>query len=826
MKRKPLVSAQQSQPVSAAPDCGVVSAQSISIIDRTFVYIFPLLLFLGMTVQNTVMSLILAALALVLSLGKGLFHRFSGKLILPVFGFLVFLILNMAASLYSGFGAYAYSEFSKILAAGSLGILLLTRGRKEHARRLLWGFSAICAVISLLCLDLACNGPLFNSFSNVMSFFGSSSYAALIQDNLSASARINGIYNNANISGSLFALAVLVGIYLIHTSSVKGKRMLAALLTGVSSVGFLSSMSRGAFLCFAVSLLVYLLAEKRETRLPLFFSMLATVIAMVIFGLLSTFLLSQKSLLGTWIALPTGILLFLLDEYPGKQAGTRLRGHGKVIGASIGVFLVICAAGVWFLVNATKPYTFTEGVFLDRNTTVVSGQTYTLSGESESLDQISVRITAANREQELQGISEELYRGPLDQATFTVPYGVSTVYFRFWASDGVVLNGVSLSDGTEIPMAYSYLPESWVVRLQGNLLESSSFLLRIQYVKDGLALFVQSPLIGHGLGATEGLLTSVQPFFYESLYVHNHLIQVLDETGILGLAAFLALILGTIWILLRRIRLQQDPLAAVLLSCVVMMNLHGLMEITFSVRVFQCTAFFLMLLVVVCFAQPAAGKKNRVLGIVGLFAASLWLIASSVLLGSSWLAQREYASLDVSGMTVSSFMETMEKLDRMDAYTDQDIKVNLMGNALQQGGTLNEGTASRCARELRATGDFDACYKTAAYYYLPLRNLPEFFACVQEGLAQERSNPEAWNSAFDLYRQAFAQLDESNTEDFVSGVLDTGEQLRQANEVLTVDIALDEMSESLLNACSSIQEQQMESSEAYIMLSLLLTSES
>ena len=135
-----------------------------------------------------------------------------------------------------------------------------------------------------------------------------------------------------------------------------------------------------------------------------------------------------------------------------------------------------------------------------------------------------------------------------------------------------------------------------------------------------------------------------------------------------------------------------------------------------------------------------------------LVVSDLWLVISVALLGGSLLAQKEYRELDAAGMTTGSFLETLERLDRMDAYNDQSYKVNLMGNALQAGGISNEGTAARCARELRETGEFDSCYYVAAYYYLPLGQLENFFDVLQEGLLQERSNSEAWNSAMNLCR--------------------------------------------------------------------------
>lgn len=821
MKRRPPVSAQGKQPVQPAPVSGVVPAVKSSLLDRSFVYWFPVLLFLGMTLQTTTMSLILAALALVLSIGKIPVRRFCARVSVPVVGFVAFLLLCLAGSLYTGFGSYAYGEYAKLLASGSLGLLLLTRGRKENLRGLLTGFCAVCAVIALLCMDAACEGPLYRLFSDGMAAMGTTVYQEMEQATYTG-ARFDGIYRDANLTGSLTALAILAGLYLIRTGEKRWERLLACFLTGISAVAFLTAMSRGAIVCFAAAAVVYLLAAGKGERLPLFFSMLCLGISMAGFGVVSITLLAEGSFLGTLAALPSGLVLWLLDEFPGRKAAAALAGHVKIMAGAVLGLVLAAAAAVVLAFNLTEPFVFTADNYLYRGADVTSGETYTFTGDWDGGEDVVVVVYGSTQEQELLGESTTYYNGPLSGASFTVPEGVTHVLMQFRGPAGGELRSVSLSDGTGVPMAYTLLPDNIANRLQTNLFQDNSFLLRVQYVKDGWALFLQSPLTGHGLGSTEGLLTSVQPFFYESLYVHNHLLQILNETGLLGLAAFLALIGGVAWLLLRRLRGGQDPLCAALLACWAMMNLHGLMEISFSVRMFQCAAFFLLLLgVVACEPDRQTGKLRLLRGVV-LVLGALWLVVSGVLLGGSRMAQQEYQTLDTTGMTVSDFMDTMEKLDRMDAYNDQDIKVNRMANALQQGGTLNEGIASRCARELRETGDFDACYKVAAYYYLPLRNLPEFFACVQEGLAQERSNPDAWISALDLCRQAFEQLDESSVEDFVSGVVSIGDQMDQANAVLIRDITLDQAGQTLLNACRSIQDQQLDATAAYLALSSMI----
>ena len=218
--------------------------------------------------------------------------------------------------------------------------------------------------------------------------------------------------------------------------------------------------------------------------------------------------------------------------------------------------------------------------------------------------------------------------------------------------------------------------------------------------------------------------------------------------------------------------------------------------------------------------SPRRGRSGvRILRVVGTLAAALWLVVSFAMLLGSQMAQAQFRDFDTTDMTRSEFLDSMEKLDRMDAYTDQDYKVNRMVNALQEGAASiwvwRPAVPGNCGRP----GTLTLVIKVAAYYYLPLQDLSGFFEIMQEGLAQERSNADAWNSAFDLYGQAFAQLDESQMDAFVAGVLATMEQMEQANEYLLVPVALDEANQALADSVTTVETEDLDASAAYALLS-------
>ena len=783
-------------------------------LERWFPVWFSVLLFFSMTIQTRTAAFVVAALALVLSLGKGARRNLRTRTGVTLLGFVAFLILCTIGSVYCGFGTNALKEIPKLLTSGSLALIVVGRGRKENVRGLMHGFMWVCAVISLLCLDLACRGPFYKGFVSLSQMLGAETYVYIIEE-IVAGERFNGIYNNANLSGSLFALAMFVGTYLMLTGKDRKERLLASISTGVVATGFVVAVSRGAMLAFAVSALIYLIVAGKGRRLNLFFTLCSMGVGALIFGVVVSNLLLKDITVGTWVAVPCGLLVWVLSEFPGRLLAKVLEGKALAITLSLVGIGALCLGGIFFAFNQTQPYVFESGSYLYRGVTVASGEEYSLHGDWDGGDEVTVLVYGSTREQELLRQNQVYYNGPLSQAVFTVPDGVEQVLVQVRGPEGLELRSLALSDGTEVPMDYKYLPESIVNRLQKNLFHDSSFLLRLQYDIDGWKLFLQAPLIGHGLGSTERMVASVQPYYYESLYLHNHVLQVLNETGIVGLAAFGAFMLGAAWLLLRRLRQDGDPLAAALFACWAMMNLHGLMEISFSIRMYQCAAYFLLMLVIVAYQPALEGKGSTAFGLGTVVLSFAWIVATFGLILGSQVAQEQFDKLDASEMTYSQFMSELNKLDMIDCYTDLDYKANMIYAALEYGGESGLRVASRCADQLMAKEEYKACYLAASYYYLPLGELDGYFVALQTGLRQERANSEAWNEALTFCAQSLYEIAPTQIEAYMDGITAIQEQLEQANEALLVEITLEPHNQALLEAVSTAREQGLKGQEAY-----------
>ncbi len=799
-------------PAPAEPPAAPVPAPEFGLLDGVRVSLYGLLLFLAMTVQTGRMSVILTFLVLALSIGRAPVRRLQERFCVPALAFVLFAVVYGSAAVYARFGNYAVSELYKFMASFSVVSLILTRFDKKHVRALLWMVCTVCAAISLLCVDAASYTALFAEFNRFVEAMGGT-FAGLKQDVWGT--RVAGIYNDANVSASILALGSLAGLHLVLTEESVWKRLLACVVMGMNAMGFFLALSRGGILCFAVALIVYLLAVGTTLRLRLFFLMFFTAAVTVGLSIPAVNGIAAGNLLPDFLTVFCGVPVFALYEAASFRLVHFLESHRKAtvltLGSLAGFALIYTVAAMVI----TGPTAINSSGDFDRAVEMRAGS-YTISGDWDEGLRVTVRFQ--NRRDVLVEEYTTLYEGAASEAAFTVLED-GRVSFRFSGPEGMALRKISLSDGTDLVLRRPLLPDFVTNRLENGLFNTISFLYRVQYYRDGWKLFTGSPLLGYGLGSTEGLLTSVQPFFYESLFVHNHILQVMDDCGLLGLVFFLGVLGGALWLLIARLRKDADPLAAALLACWAMMNLHSLMEINFSIRAYQTLAFLLLLLTVVLYGKPLPQKTVKWSGIVA--SAVLWLFLG--VFGSLMELHRAVGrEAEVfSPSTVTEFMNGMKRFVRMDVLDHEQYQLNFVANAV----ILDDNRYNREMRlykeELRASGTYTACTGLAEYYYLPRGELEELFACSREAVAQEASTNDAWNQQLEFYRTAvLPAVGADGVDAVVEGTLALRDYLIAYSEGRVEEIQLAEENRAFLSWAEKVRAQGLTGEAALVLLAI------
>ena len=775
-----------------------------------------------MTVQTSTVSMILCALAFLSLLGKKLLSRFEQRLSVPVLGLLAFAIVYGASAIYSPFGASAQSEFYKFIAAFSLAVILLARFERKHVPGLLWGGASVSTVIALISLDMSCGQVLFGPFNALMNALGTDYTDALPEY---FTARVNGLYSDANVTAGLFSLALFAALYLLKNSACVWRRLAASLLAGVNAVSLLLTGSRGALLCFAAACLVWLAAERLD-RVGLFLLLVETALAMVAAAAPASSMVIRGSETAVALCLLSGLILFALDVLAGRRLEPVLSAHKKAALAAVGAVAVICAAYSVAAMTVKGPYTFDSTGLVIRQVDFPAG-TYTLTAPVD--ENIRVTLQGQTAYETLQGQYETLYDSISGETGFTVPEDLVMARWLLYAPEGTVVECVELSDGQRFQLGYPLLPTFIADRLLLGM--GSSFDLRAEYDKDAWKIFSTAPLLGRGLGSTENLGRSVQSFQYESKYAHNHLLQTMADTGLVGTVFALAFVLGAAYLCLQAVRKEKDSLAAALLAAWVMMNLHSLMGINFSVRGFKCFAYMLLVLPVLLYARPLlagetakARKKMKTVGILVTVLYALYLAVFGGLLESARMTDRKAENFQTSD--VYEYLDFLRGCVRGNVFDHDNYQRSYVANAVQLNDRAYNGDMLKYVKRLRSSATYENDSALARYYYLPRQEWDELFACSLEGIHQVRSSPDGWNYQMDFYREeVLPAMGADNMPAFVDGVLALGDALDAMNaEGRLEPVALNETNQSFMALCRSVKNQDLSGQDAYTVLSLMAQS--
>lgn len=717
----------------------------------------------------TLKKIALYLIVLTLTLAVLRFSRLRDRVTIPLLALALYVLMNGASTFYAMSGKFALYQFLRILSAFCLALILLAVAPGRGVESVRWiasileGFVALSALVSI---DMISTHLISDPFLVLLSGI-TPDYLEL--DALVPGTRMNSIFTNPNVFAGIAGIGVMLSLGLAMSAARKRERAVHASCLAVTSLAFVLAFSMGGSGTIAVAFLAYLALESQERR-PRLFLLMAETLAVT---LISAMVVSATSF-NAWktprpiplaCAVLSAAVLSVLEVWINPKLSEKLHGHGRIAAIFLGGAAILIAAYAVLAFKLTGPVHLEPGERLYRSIYPSPGE-YTLDIQADG--PVNVIVTSRSEMEIILRRSQNLYQGLANGATFVVPEESIVVYLQIGSEQLINierLDCLGAGETVKVPLRYKILPGFMANRLQG-LFANRSVMERLVFFEDGMKLFRRSPIFGLGLGGFENGIKSVESYYYETKYVHNHYIQALVDTGMIGLLLFLGVIMSS-GIVIFRVRRKESfhPMVPALGGVLVYMAAHGGVEVDFSIYSYLPIAFASFALIGLCCqeARPESKKKRtiRTGAVLGIFVP---LAAFAILLTGNLKAASLVDREPTMGSLVrAAQLDKFEWADYMLSYVMSSMDISVGENVRAQ--------ADKYAYRLSQVNS-NTIPIYLAEYYLHLGRTELGLEMAEKYTAYTASDSKTWQAAFDLLERY-----EEDTETFRSGVKRLAEQM-------------------------------------------------
>lgn len=730
---------------SARSSAGLTLAQSLYPYLIAVPVFFLTCLLASSTAKITGVVLVIALVAATCLFWKNLQKRTAPPLIVLA----AFALMCGISTQYAIAGKFALYEFLKVFSALCIAIVLLAVApgdKKSSVRWLAAVLATTSAIAALVSIDLLSTHILSGAVLRLLGVF-TKDYAEI--GGVEAGVRMTSLFVSPNVFAGCAGIGVLLSLGLAASAENKTERSAQCALLYINALAFVLAFSMGATLSIAAAFLIYLLIEQRERRpgtLMLMVGTLAlTLAAAIVISRTSFHEWTGFDAVPLVCAILGAAALALLDRFALQRlAGGRLLRGRAVPAIVLGLLglIVVYAVAAW---NLTGAISMEAGGTLRRAAYPNAGE-YALQLDADK--PLTVMIESQNQVETMMHTSTVLYQGDADGAAFTVPEKSLVVYFNFAASEPSLVRSAAYAGSAgsgKLPLAYKLLPGFVSNRLQG-LLANENAIQRFVFFSDGLALFRRSPLIGLGMGSFESAIKSVQPFYYETKYAHNHYIQTLAECGIIGLALFLGVFavsgaeLWRAW----RSKDARVPLLPALAAALVFMALHAAVEFVFSSFAYLPFAFGVIAMTGLC-DEGWTRRMPRRLQTAALLCICVASVAFSVTVINNIKAR--------GIVEKKQSLDSLEQGAKLDRYEWADYLLTYVYQSMQRDVDDTVRAKAAAYADKLSTVESNSMPIILAEYYFETGDKEKAFAMLEKYVDYTASDESTWNSAFYMLAQ-------------------------------------------------------------------------
>ncbi|WP_312647448.1 O-antigen ligase family protein [Aminipila sp.] len=779
---------------------------------------------------------------------KDVFKSYTTPLFIAIVGYVIW---NGISIFYAAVPKGALFEFTKSIAAIAVFFVVLTfTAPTKRGVKLVSGITSITtAFFAIVSIDAASNGPIAAAFKAFMGLFTDSmANWGGFEDGI----RITGIFGNANTFAGFMALGVFLSIFLVIHCDSKKNRTISIVLLAINSLAYILLFSMGSLFMFLIACILMIATSNKSERLSTFILMAETAVITLVFTGVSLITLGSSPLIPLLSIGLNAVVLWCADSFVRQPITDKLASNtkGTLITGAIIVLLIV--GYIIAALNITGPLTLTANETVMRALYLDKGEYKLASTDSSSAGpetSTTVRIITQSYTNLKVHTSTELYNGPLKAAEFSVPEDSKIVKLFFTGSPSgnriekvtyapANNNSDSNKEMVSIKLDYKLLPAIAANRIQ-DLRANENSVQRMVFFQDGMKLFEQSPIIGHGLNGYEDGVASVQNFYYETKYVHNHYIETLCDLGIVGFGLFMSILVLCVMSIIKLVKRSKTAdyknagafALPVLAACIFQIFGQAITDVTWSTGPFLLIAFGIIALLIIIDSKlfvdevslvehvssnrtdctdEVSVKPNGKLVVTGGMVSRIVIIAITLLM-AVLVALNLYAHYKAASGNCT--MEQMAGLTKIDKFESDDYKTTYIVATITYGLEENYDQANKFAAEL--TDNTEAVLNYLLPYYFSTEQDNKLFETGSIAVRKERASPEVWNRLFKIFDTAIdTNRDDpmlvlvhlfQNKDYYIEGLLGYYRNLQERNATYLDDAMLDAGNVALIGKLLGIE---------------------
>lgn len=435
--------------------------------------------------------------------------------------------------------------------------------------------------------------------------------------------RMIGGFGYANSLAAFFVVIsfLSLGMYLMQKKEQRVQRFLYAGAFFIALTAILLSYSRLVWVFFAITLLLYFIANKKKRGDILRIGILEGVFCLIYFFFYNKWSLSQENL-WIWIGmiiftcLTASIAIFLPKK---EKIGWITIFSAIVILVGIGITFFIGITKITGLVlftNEKAKNTYSQFIYeiepskeyhlhftIDSKVKFKNIEPYTIVIEEKNEQNDTLQTTEIQLG-EFTGIKEMVIQTTAQTNKFYLSFKTT----KPLANGKLNIQKLTVN-GKEIVLNYVFLPKSLVDKIVNTGADTKSGWERKTLIKNGLTLGFQNWMLGTGGDSWRYLQFSVQDYAYSILEVHSYPIEIFIEFGILGIISCVGIVVCLLVTLIKKIKKgkMDSSITMAIIIAIVFCFLHSCVDFDLS---FMHMQMVLISLMAIFMAVPSKDTKQ------------------------------------------------------------------------------------------------------------------------------------------------------------------------------------------------------------------------